>query len=76
MITSKDTIKTCDTCGHSVVFDKDFKHSCTEILLKRLALAESVIDKVIPSDMNQRQMLFSYKFFTKNKLNLNKVKLK
>lgn len=42
------------------------KEMINEILRleKRLTLAENVINKVIPSDANQRQMLSSYKIFT------------
>ena len=34
----------------------------------KLKLAENVIDKIIPSDSNQRQLLSSYKQFSKNKV--------
>jgi mannitol-1-phosphate/altronate dehydrogenase len=35
-----------------------------DYLEKKIALAESVIDKITPSDSNQRQMISSYKKFT------------
>jgi hypothetical protein len=57
----------CPTCGYEWIKHQSGKHNCSINLLdkvskleKSLKLAESTLKKVIPSDINQRQMINSY----------------